>query len=318
MILQRLGRSRSCCVARYAGDSRRCSPPAAAAGAASRASGTLNGSGSTFQKTFEEAAIAGFQEQQPDVTVNYSAGRLRAGQERPADQGRRLRRHRQPARSPRTLERTRAARSSTSRLVARTDHGVVQPAGVDDAEARRRDAGQDLRRSRSRSGTTRRSRPSTPASTCRARPSPSRTAPTARAPRATSPSTSTPSTRPTGRSGAATPSNWPSNTQAGTGNPGVAQIVQQTDGCDRLRRPRRRHGGEPADRGDQEQGRQVRRARRSRARGGGRGRDDRRRPHLRPDQRGRRRRPTRSRRRRGSSCTRTSRVTRSGRTQGAT
>jgi phosphate transport system substrate-binding protein len=37
-------------------------------------SGTLNGSGSTFQKTFDEAAIAGFADVAPDVTVNYAGG----------------------------------------------------------------------------------------------------------------------------------------------------------------------------------------------------------------------------------------------------
>jgi phosphate transport system substrate-binding protein len=39
----------------------------------SNLSGTLNGSGSTFQNTFEEAAIAGFQEQAPNLTINYNA-----------------------------------------------------------------------------------------------------------------------------------------------------------------------------------------------------------------------------------------------------
>ncbi len=77
---------------------------------------------------------------------------------------------------------------------------------------------------------------------------------------------------------------WPSNTQAGTGNPGVAQIVQQNRGCGRVRRPRRRHCGEAANRGDQEQGRQVRRADRRGKRSGGRDRDARRRPLVRPDQ----------------------------------
>ena len=37
-------------------------------------SGTLNGSGSTFQKTFDEAAIAGFADVAPNVTVNYAGG----------------------------------------------------------------------------------------------------------------------------------------------------------------------------------------------------------------------------------------------------
>ncbi len=37
-------------------------------------SATLNGSGSTFQKTFDEAAIAAFHDKEPNVTVNYAGG----------------------------------------------------------------------------------------------------------------------------------------------------------------------------------------------------------------------------------------------------
>ncbi len=37
-------------------------------------SGTLNGSGSTFQKAFDEDAIAAFKDVAPDVTVNYAGG----------------------------------------------------------------------------------------------------------------------------------------------------------------------------------------------------------------------------------------------------
>jgi phosphate transport system substrate-binding protein len=40
----------------------------------SNLSGTLNGSGSTFQQPFNEAAIQGFQGEAPKVTVNYSGG----------------------------------------------------------------------------------------------------------------------------------------------------------------------------------------------------------------------------------------------------
>jgi phosphate transport system substrate-binding protein len=38
----------------------------------SNLSGTLNGSGSTFQKTFEETMIAAFQEQASNLTINYN------------------------------------------------------------------------------------------------------------------------------------------------------------------------------------------------------------------------------------------------------
>lgn len=38
------------------------------------AAATLNGSGSTFQTAYDQAAIAAFKETQPDVTINYGAG----------------------------------------------------------------------------------------------------------------------------------------------------------------------------------------------------------------------------------------------------
>src|SRR5437016_6143140 len=37
-------------------------------------SGTLNGSGSTFQLTFQQEAIAAFKSVQPNMTVNYGGG----------------------------------------------------------------------------------------------------------------------------------------------------------------------------------------------------------------------------------------------------
>jgi phosphate transport system substrate-binding protein len=46
--------------------------PAGATGAAGSLSGTLNGSGSTFQLTFQQAAIQTFRSVQPHMTVNYS------------------------------------------------------------------------------------------------------------------------------------------------------------------------------------------------------------------------------------------------------
>ena len=42
--------------------------------AAAALSGTLNGSGSTFQTTFQEAAISAFHAVQPGITVNYGSG----------------------------------------------------------------------------------------------------------------------------------------------------------------------------------------------------------------------------------------------------
>jgi phosphate transport system substrate-binding protein len=42
--------------------------------AAAKLSGTLNGSGSTFQTTYQEAAISSFKSVQPNMTVNYGSG----------------------------------------------------------------------------------------------------------------------------------------------------------------------------------------------------------------------------------------------------
>src|SRR6266699_6231407 len=58
------------------------SPPAGSSGSASSSSssggsslsGTLNGSGSTFQLTFQQEAIAAFKSVQPNMTVNYGGG----------------------------------------------------------------------------------------------------------------------------------------------------------------------------------------------------------------------------------------------------
>jgi phosphate transport system substrate-binding protein len=44
------------------------------AGSGSSLSGTLNASGSTFQLTFQQAAIAAFKSVQPNITVNYGGG----------------------------------------------------------------------------------------------------------------------------------------------------------------------------------------------------------------------------------------------------
>jgi phosphate transport system substrate-binding protein len=52
------------------------SPASSSSSASSSASlsGTINGSGSTFQLTFQQAAIASFKSAQPNVTVNYGGG----------------------------------------------------------------------------------------------------------------------------------------------------------------------------------------------------------------------------------------------------
>ena len=58
------------------------SSPAAGGGSSSSSaavSGTINGSGSTFQTNFQQSAIAAFKQVQPGVTVNYGGGGSGAG-----------------------------------------------------------------------------------------------------------------------------------------------------------------------------------------------------------------------------------------------
>src|SRR5215471_238563 len=48
--------------------------PSSGGGSAAKLSGTLNGSGSTFQLTFQQTAMSNFKSVQPDMTVNYGGG----------------------------------------------------------------------------------------------------------------------------------------------------------------------------------------------------------------------------------------------------
>src|SRR5690349_21145981 len=51
------------------------SPPAGGSSSSSASlSGTLNGSGSSFQLTFQQEAISAFKQVQPNMTVNYGGG----------------------------------------------------------------------------------------------------------------------------------------------------------------------------------------------------------------------------------------------------
>jgi phosphate transport system substrate-binding protein len=50
------------------------SPSAKASASAAKLSGTLNASGSTFQTTYQQAAISSFKQIQPGMTVNYGNG----------------------------------------------------------------------------------------------------------------------------------------------------------------------------------------------------------------------------------------------------
>jgi phosphate transport system substrate-binding protein len=49
-------------------------PSSTPSSSSSKLTGTLNGSGSTFQTTFQEAAISAFKSVQPNMTVNYGSG----------------------------------------------------------------------------------------------------------------------------------------------------------------------------------------------------------------------------------------------------
>ena len=49
-------------------------PSGSSSSSAAQLTGTLNGSGSTFQLTFQQAAIQGFKSTQPSMTVNYGGG----------------------------------------------------------------------------------------------------------------------------------------------------------------------------------------------------------------------------------------------------
>ena len=49
-------------------------PSSSSSSAAAKLSGTLNGSGSTFQLTYQQTAIQTFKSVQPGLTVNYGGG----------------------------------------------------------------------------------------------------------------------------------------------------------------------------------------------------------------------------------------------------
>jgi phosphate transport system substrate-binding protein len=61
-------------VAGACGSSSKSSSSTSGTGANSGGKVTLNGSGSTFQQTFNQAAIQGFQGTNPNITVNYAGG----------------------------------------------------------------------------------------------------------------------------------------------------------------------------------------------------------------------------------------------------
>ena len=185
--------------------------PAASSGTSSSSaalSGTLNGSGSTFQTTFQQAAISAFKSVQPGMTVNYGGGGSGkgrsdlaagvvnyAGSDSPDPRRRGVDLQGHGALLPRR---------------DRPDHGVVQPVRPQQAAAADPDGhrehlpGQD--HDVEQLGDRGRS---TPGSPCPAPRSPSPSARTPRAPRRTSPCSSRTPCRACGRSAAARPSSGP-------------------------------------------------------------------------------------------------------------
>ena len=168
-----------------------------------------------------------------DVTVTYNAGRLGPGQERPPDQDRRLRRHRQPAEARRARRRTRAARCSTSRPSRRRSRSRTTCPSVKKLQLSGTTLAKifSLKIKKWNDAGDRRRQPRRDAALDRDH----RRAPLRRLGHddATSRSSSPPSTRPTGRSAAATRSTGPRSARrrAATKNAGVAQIVKSTDGA---------------------------------------------------------------------------------------
>ena len=66
--------SLAACSSSGSGGSSSSTKPASSSSAAAKLSGTLNGSGSTFQTTFQQTAIQSFKSIQPGLTVNYGSG----------------------------------------------------------------------------------------------------------------------------------------------------------------------------------------------------------------------------------------------------
>ena len=117
-------------------------------------SGTLNGSGSTFQLPFNQAAIAGFQSVAPNVTVNYGGGGSGKGKTDLAERDRAVGRHRQPHQARPTSPSSRAAPSCTSRPWPRRSRLVQPQRRVQDSSSTDRPWARSSR-PRSRPGTTR-------------------------------------------------------------------------------------------------------------------------------------------------------------------
>ncbi len=149
----------------------------------SSASGTINGAGSTFQTTFQQAAISAFKSVDPSITVNYDSGWLRHRPQRPVLEHRALRRLGLAHPGQGGVQGSRGQDGAVLPGADRPDRDCLQPVRRQRPEAGRDGPRAASSRARSRPGTTRRSRHSTRASACRSTSITSRSARTPPAPR---------------------------------------------------------------------------------------------------------------------------------------
>ena len=234
VLLAVLAASRSL-IAACGGDDDRLEPTAAARTTAgggtdfSSLSGTINGSGSSFQKPSTRPRSPA-SPSEPRTSPSTTARRLGQGQAGPRRRASST--GPAPTASPKPDDLSKyAARAARPLLPDRrgADHGLVQPARRQEAptRARARSAKIFARKIKKWNDAGDRRR-TTPASTSRAPPSRSRTGPTLRARRPTSRSTSRPR-RPTDWTlGSGDTVDWAAGTPGRQRNPGVAQIVEAT------------------------------------------------------------------------------------------
>ena len=203
-------------------------PPAAAR---RRRSATLNGSGSTFQKTFDEAAIQGFQSANPSITVNYAGGGSGKGKTDLQTKTVDFAGTDSPIKAA-DLSKYQGGTVLYFPTVVGADHGLVQ------RERRRQAAALGARRSRKifpgkikkwNDARDHGRQPGRDAAVDRHHRS--CTAPTRRARRATSRSTSPPRPAATGRSAAVTPSTGRRARRPARATPASRRSCKQTDGA---------------------------------------------------------------------------------------
>jgi len=193
---------------------------------------TLNGSGSTFQKAFQETAIELFKKAHPNVTINYGGGGSGKGRQDLADLVVDFAGSDSPYKEA-DLARTRRRGAVLPVLLGpiTLSYNVDVSIGCSYPPRRAKSSS-----ATSRSGTTRPSPPTTRRSSCRPPTSSSRTAPTARARTDNFTRYLDAATKTTWRLKSGSTVEWPRDTQAGR------QLGRRADrevdqGRHRLRRP---------------------------------------------------------------------------------